>query len=192
MTEPIATPERVVGILEDLDDTQLIEACRHTPQAFEEVVRRHQRVVFGAAFRIVKDATVAEDVAQEAFLRAFKAVDDYRGEGELGAWLYRISRNLALNVVSRSRETPTEEMVELLDPARTPEAETIRREDIRSVQVALREVPELLRRPLVMREYQHMTYEDIAEAIDIPLNTVRSRIFRAKRALEAQLEGRPT
>ena len=192
MTEPIATSERVVDILEDLDDTQLIEACRHAPHAFGEVVRRHQRVVFGAAFRIVKDATVAEDVAQEAFLRAFKAVDDYRGEGELGAWLYRISRNLALNVVSRNRETPTEGMTELLDPARTPEAETIRQEDIRSVQVALREVPELLRRPLVMREYQHMTYEDIAEAIDIPINTVRSRIFRAKRALEAQLEGRQT
>jgi RNA polymerase sigma-70 factor (ECF subfamily) len=149
-------------------------------------------LVFGAAFRVVNDTTIAEDVTQEAFLRAFKAVDDYRGEGELGAWLYRISRNLALNVMSRSRETPSDEMTELLDPARTPEAEAIHQEDIRSVQMALRDVPELLRRPLVMREYQHMAYEDIAEAIDIPLNTVRSRIFRAKRALEAQLEGRPT
>lgn len=192
MTEPTATFERIVDTLEELDDIELIEACRLEPHHFSEVVRRHQRLVFGAAFRVVKDATVAEDVAQEAFLRAFKAVDAYRGEGEVGAWLYRISRNLALNVVSRSRETPTEEMTDLLDPARTPEAEAIRREDIRSVRVALREVPELLRRPLIMREYQHMTYEDIAETIGIPLNTVRSRIFRAKRALEAQLEGEPT
>ncbi len=192
MIEPTTTPERAVGSLEGLDDTELIEACRHDPRSFGEVVRRHQRLVFGAAFRVVKDATVAEDVAQEAFLRAFKAVDGYRGEGELGAWLYRISRNLALNVVTRSRETPTEEMTELLDPARTPEAETIRREDIRSVQLALRDVPELLRRPLVMYEYQHMSYEDIAATIGIPLNTVRSRIFRAKRALETRLEGGAT
>jgi RNA polymerase sigma-70 factor (ECF subfamily) len=191
MTDPTATSPRVVDVLAGLDDIALIEACRLDPHVFAEVVRRHQRLVFGAAFRIVKDATAAEDIAQEAFLRAFKAVDDYRGEGALGAWLYRISRNLALNVVSRSQETPTEEMADLLDPAHTPEAEAIRREDIRAVQVALREIPELLRRPLVMREYQHMTYEDIAEAIGIPLNTVRSRIFRAKRALETQLEGRP-
>ena len=192
MTEPTATPERAIDGLEGLDDAELIEVCRRDPHSFGEVVRRHQRLVFGAAFRIVKDATVAEDVAQEAFLRAFKAIHDYRGEGELGGWLYRISRNLALNVVTRSRETPTEELTDMLDPARNPEAETIHREDIRSVQAALRDVPELLRRPLVMYEYQHMTYEDIAATIGIPLNTVRSRIFRAKRALETRLEGRPT
>ena len=189
MTEPTLIPERAVDSLADLDDTQLVEACRRDPHHFGEVVRRHQRLVFGAAFRVVKDPTVAEDVAQEAFLRAFKAIDGYRGEGELGAWLYRISRNLALNVVTRSRETPSEQMTEILDPARTPEAEAIRSEDIRSVQVALREVPELLRQPLVMREYQHMSYEDIADTIGIPLNTVRTRIFRAKRALETRIEG---
>lgn len=192
MTEPTTTPERVVDMLQELDDALLIEACRRDPHAFAEVVRRHQRLVFGAAFRIVKNANVAEDIAQEAFLRAFKAIDDYRGDGALGAWLYRISRNIALNVVSRSRETPIEEMTEILDPARSPEAETLRREDIRSVQLALTEIPALLSRPLVMHEYQHMSYEDIASTIGIPLNTVRTRIFRAKRALEARLEGGTT
>jgi RNA polymerase sigma-70 factor (ECF subfamily) len=174
--------------LAEASDEDLVARCRRQPEAFAEVVRRHQAVVFGAAFRVVHDPTAAEDLAQEAFLRAFKALDDYRGEGGLAAWLYRIARNLALNSVTRSRETPTDDLPDPIDEV-TPESEALRSADIAAVRAALQRLPEALRRPLVLREYRGMAYEEIAECMGLPVNTIKTRIHRAKQGLEHILGG---
>lgn len=171
-----------------LSDDELVALCRRHPEAFAEVVLRHQALVFGAAFRIVRDPSTAEDLAQEAFLRAFKAMEEYRGESGLAPWLYRIARNLALNNVTRRRETPSDSLPERIEEV-TPESETLRRADIQAVRSALERLPDALRRPIFLREFRGLSYEEIAMEMGLPINTIRTRIFRAKAALEQILGG---
>jgi RNA polymerase sigma-70 factor (ECF subfamily) len=102
-------------------------------------------------------------------------------------WLYSIARNLALNMVTRSREQPHDLVIDITDHT-SPESETMRGHDILSVRQAIDSLPDAMRHPLVLREYRDLTYEEIAVELGIPLNTVRTRIFRAKKALERLLE----
>ncbi|GIU91867.1 MAG: RNA polymerase sigma-H factor [Acidimicrobiia bacterium] len=171
-----------------LDDAALLRASRDDPEAFGELVRRHQAVVFGAAFRVVGDRQVAEDLAQEAFLRAFQASGEFRGEGTVGAWLYRIAKNLALNQVSRRREHPGD-LPDL--PAKTdPESEYLRTADIRAVRQAVASLPAPLREPLVLREYQGLSYDEIGRRLGLATNTVRTRIHRGRKAVQEALSER--
>lgn len=174
--------------LEEADDADLLQLSAHNPNAFGELVARHQAFVFGAAFRVTQNRDTAQDIAQEAFLRAFRTAGEYRGDGPVRAWLYRIARNLAINAVTRAREFPSSEGHDI-PVDRSPEWHLLRAADIAEVRTAIAELPDALRIPLVEREYHDRTYEDIAERLDIPLNTVRTRIHRARKALEAALEG---
>ncbi len=176
-----------VTALEDASDAHLVAISANDPRAFGELVRRHQAFVYGAALRVVRNPTRAEDIAQEAFLRAFRALDQFRGEADVRGWLYRIARNVALNSVTRSREVPRAE-IDTPPTDRNPESEYLRRHSIDLVREAITELPRAMREPLILREYEDLSYEDIADRLDIPLNTVRTRIFRAKRALERALE----
>lgn len=173
--------------LEEADDAELLESSVHDPAAFGELVSRHQAFVFGAAFRVTKNRDLAEDIAQEAFLRAFRTAGSYRGDGPVRAWLYRIAHNLALNAVTRAREIPTFEGHDI-PTDRTPEWHLLRAASIEGVRNAIARLPDALRIPLIEREYHERTYEDIAELLDIPLNTVRTRIHRARKAIEVALE----
>ena len=171
----------------EMSDGELLAASHDDPDAFGELVSRHQAFVFGAALRVVRDPNRAQDIAQEAFLRAFRSAHQFRGESEVRGWLYSIARNLALNMVTRSREQPHDLVIDITDHA-SPESEIMRGHDIRAVRQAVDSLPEAMRDPLVLREYGDLTYEEIAVKLGIPLNTVRTRIFRAKKALERLLE----
>lgn len=171
----------------DKTDAELLATAHNDPEAFGELVSRHQSFVFGAALRVVRDPNRAQDIAQEAFLRAYRAADQYRGESEVRGWLYSIARNLALNAITRNREQPHDLVIDITDHS-SPESELMRAHDISIVREAVGSLPEAMRGPLVLREYGDMSYEEIAERLDLPVNTVRTRIFRARKALERRLE----
>lgn len=171
----------------DLSDKELVQLAPHHLDAFAEIVRRHQDFVYGAAMRIVRNPTIAEDVAQDTFVRAFRAIDGFRGDAAVRSWLYTISTNLAKNVVTRRREYPSESMPETPSTSR-PEREVVTGEMSEQLQRAIAELPPDLRGPLVMREYENKSYEEIAELTGLRLNTVRTRIHRAKKALGKAME----
>ena len=165
-------------------DHELLERSSEDLAAFGELVRRHQAFVHGAAMRIVRNPVLAEDLAQEAFVRAFKAKDRFRGDAAVRTWLYRIATNLALNAVTRTRESPVltdDHLLRATTPG--PADEVIDADQRRRVREAVAGLPEHFRLPLVLCEYEGMSYEAIAERLDIPLNTVRTRIHRARAEL---------
>lgn len=173
--------------MDNRSDAELVQAALEHPDAFGELVRRHQAFVYGAALRVTRDGTLAEEVAQETLFRAYRSLSRFRGEAKLRTWLYRIATNLAIDLVARQRERPVESVPEQAShrtPARDVEI-AVQSEELRE---ALRLLPETLRDPLVLREYELLSYEAIAEHLDIPLNTVRTRIFRAKAQLRQMMK----
>jgi len=168
------------------DDVELLRRSSSDPSAFGELVARHQAFVFGAAFRITRDHALSEDIAQEAFLRAFKTAGEYRSEGPVRAWIYRIARNLALNSVTRNREIPSV-LSDDVPNERSPEWHVLRAARIDDVRKAIAALPDALRGALIEREYNERSYEEIAELLELPINTVRTRIHRARKALEETL-----
>ena len=171
------------------DDHELAAAAAAGElEAFGELVRRHQDFVYGAVLRVVKNPTLAEDISQDCFLRAYRALPEFRGESQVRSWLYRIATNLALNAVTRRREYPTETMPEPATGVGSgPEQHAVKQELAAALDEAIKQLPDDLQRPLVLREMRHMSYEDIAGELDLPLNTVRTRIFRARRALQSHM-----
>ncbi len=171
-----------------LSDLELIRVATHDTEAFAELVRRHQDFVHGVAVRIVRDHSLAEDLAQETFVRAYSAKDRFRGDAAVRTWLYRIATNLALNAVTRRQEYPAGVLPERMTEAQGPEDEF----EVRALRAHLREaiagLAEGLRTPLTLRERDEMSYQGIADATGLPLNTVRTRILRARRALRSQVE----
>jgi RNA polymerase sigma-70 factor (ECF subfamily) len=170
-----------------LSDMELVELSLTDLDVFGELVRRHQDFVYGAALRIVRNPVMAQDIAQEAFVRAHRALPGFRGQAQVRSWLYRIATNLALNAVSRRREYPTDEVPDRparRDPSTETEMSALRRE----LEAAIAELPEKLKGPLVLREYEGLSYQEIAEVLDLPLNTVRTRILRARRSLRERME----
>lgn len=137
--------------------------------------------------RVVRNSAIAEEIAQETFIRAFRGLADFRGDSQVRSWLYRIATNLSLNAVTRRREYPSDSMPELLAPD-SPARQAISAELRQHIAEAIESLPDNLRRPLVLREIEHRTYEEIATELDIPLNTVRTRILRARHALRDKLE----
>lgn len=177
----------------DIDDHELLERSSTDLAAFGELVRRHQTFVHGAAMRIVRDPVLAEDLAQEAFVRAFKARDRFRGDSAVRTWLYRIATNLALNAVTRTRERPVlteEHLVRSTSPG--PADEVIDADQRAWVRDAVARLADHYRVPLVLCEYEAMSYEAIAQRLGLPLNTVRTRIHRARGELRRMMheEGR--
>ena len=137
--------------------------------------------------RVVRNPAVAEEIAQDTFIRAYRGLGDFRGDSQVRSWLYRIATNLSLNVVSRRREFPSDALPDISapdSPSRSAESAELRQR----INQAVAELPDNLRRPLVLREFEHRTYEEIANELQIPLNTVRTRILRARHALREKLE----
>jgi RNA polymerase sigma-70 factor (ECF subfamily) len=171
----------------ELSDEELVEASLNDLEAFGELIRRHQDFVYGAAMRIVRNPVMAQDLAQEAFVRAHRGLSGFRGQAQVRSWLYRIATNLALNAVQRRREYPAETLPDRpaqYDPASDAVNQALR-EDLES---AIAELPDKLKKPLVLREYEGMSYQEIADTLDLPINTVRTRILRGRRALREKME----
>ena len=176
--------------MQNQDDFELAAAAAAGQlEAFGELVRRHQDFVYGAVLRVVRNPTLAEDISQDCFLRAYRALPDFRGDSQVRSWLYRIAHNLAINAVTRRREYSTEVMPEMIAAtAAGPERSAERSELAHAMGNAIESLPDDLKAPLVLRELQHMSYEDIAGELELPLNTVRTRIFRARRALQIHMK----
>ena len=166
--------------------------------AFDLLVRKYQHKVKGVISRYVGDWAETQDVAQEAFIRAFRAIGNFRGESAFYTWLYKIAINTAKNwLVSQGRRPPTDDVqvedalhldaaVKLKDSS-TPERELMREEIERRVFDTVAKLPEDLRTAITLREVDGLSYEEIAEAMNCPIGTVRSRIFRAREAIDHEL-----
>jgi RNA polymerase sigma-70 factor (ECF subfamily) len=167
--------------------------------AFDLLVKRYQHKVIGLIGRYVQDQAEALDVAQETFIKAYKALDSFRGESAFYTWLYRIATNTAKNyLVTRSRRPPgtdvdIDDVLQAESESELREIETpennLYRDELFSVMAStLEALPEELRVALTLRELEGMSYEEIAEVMDCPIGTVRSRIFRARDAIDKELK----
>lgn len=183
----------------DDSDQQLVERVQAGDKsAFDLLVRKYQHRVLKLVGRFVSDTAEAEDVAQEAFLKAYRALASFRGDSAFYTWLYRIAINTAKNALVSNRRRPVDFDLDLQDPeqydrhARLKEGDTpegvLLTEEIRNVvERAMEQLPEDLRTAIVLRELEGLSYEEIAEAMDCPVGTVRSRIFRAREAIDRKL-----
>ncbi len=185
---------------QDLTDQMLVKRVQAGDKtAFDLLVKRYQHKIIGLVGRYVQDQSEALDVAQEAFIKAYRALDGFRGESAFYTWLYRIAINTAKNYrVARSRRPPdtdldiedvyaTESEAELRD-LETPENSLYRDELYEVMARAIEQLPEELRVALTLRELEGMSYEEIASVMDCPIGTVRSRIFRARDAVDKELK----
>ena len=181
-------------------DQQLVErAQRGDKHAFELLVAKYQRRLGRLISRFVRNAAEAEDVTQDAFIKAYRALPAFRGDSAFYTWLYRIGINTAKNyLVAQGRRAPTStpfdseeaedfEDAALLHEVATPENELMSKQVVEVVNASLQELPDDLRTALTLREIEGLSYEEIAVVMDCPIGTVRSRIFRAREAIAANL-----
>ena len=182
------------------DDQRLVDRVQQgDKQAFDVLVRKYQHKIVKLIMRYVRDPSEALDVSQEAFIKADRALPNFRGDSAFYTWLYRIAINTAKNhLASQSRRSveisvdiPEAEQYagawELRDNA-SPERLLMRDEIQNTVAKAIDDLPDDLRMAITLRELEGLSYEDISEAMDCPIGTVRSRIFRAREAINKQLE----
>ena len=181
-------------------DQQLVErAQRGEKHAFELLVSKYQRKLARLLSRFIRDPTEVEDVTQEAFIKAYRALPSFRGDSAFYTWLYRIGINTAKNyLVAMGRRAPTTTDIdseeaegfedgEQLRDLNTPENEMMSRQVAETVNQTLEELPEELRTAITLREIEGLSYEDIASIMNCPIGTVRSRIFRAREAIAERL-----
>lgn len=182
-------------------DQQLVERVqRGDKRAFDLLVTKYQRKLGRLLSRFIRDPSEVEDVTQEAFIKAYRALPNFRGDSAFYTWLYRIGINTAKNhLVAMGRRAPTStemdaeeaESLESGDQLRdlnTPENQMMSRQVGDTVNQTLQELPEELRTALTLREIEGLSYEEIATAMQCPVGTVRSRIFRAREAVAAKLK----
>jgi RNA polymerase sigma-70 factor, ECF subfamily len=181
-------------------DQQLVErAQRGDKRAFELLVVKYQRKLGRLLSRFVRDPAEVEDVTQEAFIKAYRALPSFRGDSAFYTWLYRIGINTAKNyLVALGRRAPTTtgfdneeaegfEDAEQLRDSNTPESELEGKEIAATVNRAMDALPADLRTAITLREIEGLSYEEIANVMNCPVGTVRSRIFRARDAIAAEL-----
>lgn len=168
-------------------------------QAFNLLVLKYQTKIVNLVMRYVRDPDEANDVAQEAFLKAYRALPRFRGDSAFYTWLYRIAVNTAKNYLVAAKRRPVDYDLDLQDPEQydmqarlkdidSPEGVMMKDEVQQTIDEAIGELPEDLRTAIVLRELEGMTYEEIAETMECPVGTVRSRIFRAREAISKRIE----
>jgi RNA polymerase sigma-70 factor (ECF subfamily) len=188
----------------EVSDKQLVERVQRGEKgAFDLLVIKYQHRIIKLISRYVRDQGDAQDVAQEAFLKAYRALGQFRGESAFYTWLYRIAINTAKNYLSMQARRPVEtetdiqgngeggeqnEMELALSDNTTPENLLLKDEIERTVISAVEELPEDLRTAITLREVDGLSYEDIAAVMACPIGTVRSRIFRAREAIDKRLQ----
>ncbi|NNF59798.1 MAG: RNA polymerase sigma factor RpoE [Gammaproteobacteria bacterium] len=180
-------------------DQLLVERVQQGDKsAFDVLVLQYQHKIVKLVMRYVKDPTEALDVAQEAFLKAYRALPKFRGDSAFYTWLYRIAINTAKNHLVAAKRRPLEYDLDPQDPEQydtqarlkdidTPEGLVLSNEIRRTVNRAIEHLPDDLRTAIILRELEGMTYEEIAQTMECPVGTVRSRIFRAREAIEKKL-----
>lgn len=184
--------------IDDPDLSLVQRVQRGDKRAFDLLVIKYQHRIIHLVNRYVKDPVEAEDVAQDSFIKAYRALADFRGESAFYTWLYRIAINTAKNyLLSRSRRHQDDEidiqdaeqleMAAQLKDVETPEHSLMNDQVVQVIRAALDKLPEDMRTAIMLREFEGMSYEEIAVAMDCPIGTVRSRIFRARAAIDEKL-----
>jgi RNA polymerase sigma-70 factor (ECF subfamily) len=183
----------------EIDQALVERVQRGDKRAFELLVSKYQRKIFRLLSRLIRDPAEIEDVAQEAFIKAYRALPNFRGESAFYTWLYRIAINTAKNyLVAQGRRAPTSTETEVEDAENFDDADQLRdvntpdsmlqsRQVGEAVNRAIEKLPEDLRTAIVLRELEGLSYEEIAESMNCPIGTVRSRIFRAREAIASEL-----
>jgi RNA polymerase sigma-70 factor, ECF subfamily len=183
----------------EIDQQLVVRAQGGDKLAFGLLVEKYQRKLARLLSRFIRDPAEVEDVTQEAFIKAYRALPAFRGDSAFYTWLYRIGINTAKNyLMAMGRRAPTSTEVEAeeaegfdegeqLRDINTPESVLLSNEIAATVNSTIEQLPEELRTAIQMREIEGMSYEDIAKAMDCPIGTVRSRIFRAREAIAEQL-----
>ncbi|HEX2596826.1 MAG TPA: RNA polymerase sigma factor RpoE [Luteimonas sp.] len=181
-----------------MDHELVARVQRGDSKAFDLLVRKYQHRIVALIGRYVSDWSECQDVAQEAFLRAYRAMGSFRGDAQFYTWLHRIAVNTAKNhLVANGRRPPTDD-IDVADAEQydsgirlrdndTPERELMRQQMEQTVMRAVEALPEELRNAITLREVEGLSYEEIAARMDCPIGTVRSRIFRAREAIEQEL-----
>ncbi|MCL7422372.1 MAG: RNA polymerase sigma factor RpoE [Methylobacter sp.] len=183
---------------EQLDKELVLRVQQGDKSAYDLLVIKYQHKIIQLVNRYVKDPSEAQDVAQEAFIKAYRALGNFRGDSAFYTWLYRIAINTAKNyLVSRSRrsfdyqvdiqDAEQIENVPQLQGMETPERLLLNQEIVEVIKAAIDKLPEEMRTAIMLREFEGMSYEEIAVAMDCPVGTVRSRIFRAREAIDNKL-----
>lgn len=183
---------------QETDEKLVVRVQQGDKRAFDLLVLKYQHKIIAIISRFIKDSAEVHDVAQEAFIKAYRALGNFRGESAFYTWIYRIAVNTAKNhLVSRGRRPPSFDIdiedAEFLSSAdglrdiTSPENELMRDQLEQVVHKAIQSLPEDLRTALTLREMEGMSYEEIAEVMDCPVGTVRSRIFRAREAVDRHI-----
>jgi len=179
-------------------DQQLVQrAQRGDLRAFDLLVLKYQGRIGALVSRYINDPGEVEDVTQEAFIKAYRALDKFRGDSAFYTWLYRIASNAAKNyLVAKGRRPGADATIEdaegfergdLISESSTPEAVLMSEELARVVTEAMEALPEELRAAVTLREFEGLSYDDIAAVLECPVGTVRSRIFRAREAIDERV-----
>jgi RNA polymerase sigma-70 factor (ECF subfamily) len=184
---------------QELDLELVRRVQRGDSAAFDLLVRKYQHRIVALIGRYIHDWSECQDVAQDTFMRAYRAMGNFRGDAQFYTWLHRIAVNTAKNhLVAHNRRPPTEDVdaeeaaqyesgIRLRDTD-TPERELMRQQMEQTVMRAVEALPEELRTAISLREVEGLSYEEIAQRMDCPIGTVRSRIFRAREAIDAELQ----
>ena len=186
----------------EADDLALVSRARAgDPEAFRALVVRYQRKVYAVALGIVKDRDLAWDVAQEAFVRVHAHLGDFKGESSFSTWVLRIASHHAIDIVRRERAASRQDIDEVREPdvaeggegilatalGNDPQANALRKELASQMTLALAQLPEKHRTILVLREVEGLSYEELSERLGIHKGTVMSRLFHARKKMQALL-----
>ena len=199
MSAQPAVLDRAESMSTDPTDAQLVKRVQSGDKgAFDLLVLKYQHKIVNLVMRYVRDPDQALDITQEAFVKAYRALPRFRGDSAFYTWLYRIAVNTAKNYLASQRRRPMDVELDLQDPEQydlhaklketdTPEGVMISQELRETVEKAINSLPEDLRTAIVLRELDGMSYEEIAETMECPVGTVRSRIFRAREAISKKV-----
>lgn len=177
------------------DRDLILRARRGETDAFGELVTRYQTAVFNVCYRLVGERREAEDMAQEAFIRAYERLASYDHERPFGPWMRRVAANLCLNRLASlpaAAQPEVDEERDPDDPAQRPEAVSEQRDDAQHLRTALASLPVHYRAVIELRHYQELSYEEIAESLQLPLSDVKSHLFRARKLLAEKLKHAPS
>jgi RNA polymerase sigma-70 factor (ECF subfamily) len=188
-------------MLKSLTDEQLVElAVGNEPDAFGEIVSRWERKIFALCFGMLSREDEAQDAAQETFIAAYRSLPNFRGEAKVSSWLHRIAVNQCLTKQRRTKtrsetflddENNAEERVFIAPLNQSPARITEQNERLSHVRQAVHALPADLKQVIVMKEFEEMTFQEISEALELPLSTVKSRVYTALKQLRMKLERTP-
>lgn len=202
LAELVGCAAPVVGptcMANESTDAQLVRRVQKGDKgAFDLLVLKYQHKIVNLVMRYVRDPDLALDITQEAFIKAYRALPRFRGDSAFYTWLYRIAVNTAKNHLASARRRPMDVELDLQDPEQydlhaklketdTPEGVTMSQELRATVEKAIDALPDDLRTAIILRELDGMSYEEIAQTMECPVGTVRSRIFRARDAIAKKI-----